>query len=86
MKINADPDCSECSGTGQVWCGDRHTGMAHPCTPCGSRAALTFLLDRIGSWTSARWDQHVRFEFGDEVADGLAALLQKSGVTPYRGH
>ena len=47
---------------------------ARGCTvenPRGSTAvkpALQFLLTRIGSWTHARWDQHLRDEFGDEKA------------------
>ncbi len=34
-----------------------------------AKPALQFLLTRIGSWTDARWDQHLRHEFGDEKAD-----------------
>ena len=33
------------------------------------KPALQFLLTRIGSWTHARWDQHLRHEFGDEKAE-----------------
>lgn len=36
---------------------------------------LDWLLTRIGSWTNARWDQHLRHEFGDESTDRLIAWL-----------
>lgn len=34
-----------------------------------AKPALQFLLTRIGSWTNARYDQHLRNEFGDENAE-----------------
>ena len=37
--------------------------------------ALQFLLPRIGSWTDSRWDQHLRYEFGDERAAPMIAAL-----------
>lgn len=37
--------------------------------------ALEFLLTRIGSWTSARWDQHLRHEFGDGRAEPMIRAL-----------
>jgi len=37
--------------------------------------ALRFLLTRIGSWTNARWDQHLRHEFGDDRAGRMIAAL-----------
>lgn len=39
--------------------------------------ALAFLLTRIGSWTNARWDQHLRYEFGDTLANQMIAALKK---------
>lgn len=50
------------------------------CPRCAARTALAFLLIRIGSWTSARWDQHVRHEYGDEVADLLINMLEKAHI------
>lgn len=47
--------------------------------------ALAHLLVRIGSWTSSRWDQHVRHEYGDEVAEDLDRLLDDLGV-PYKAY
>lgn len=44
---------------------------------CTVEAALAFLLTRIGSWTDARWDQHLRHEFGDEAAGRMIAALKK---------
>lgn len=40
--------------------------------------ALRFLLDRIGSWTNARWDQHLRHEFGDDRATKMIAALTEA--------
>jgi hypothetical protein len=36
---------------------------------------LHWLLVSIGSWTHARFDQHLRYEFGDEAADACLAWL-----------
>lgn len=36
---------------------------------------LGFLLLRIGGWTQARWDQHLRYEFGDDVAGPVIVWL-----------
>jgi len=79
-NIIPNPLCRECKGTGAVHCGDNNTGMSHPCTTCGTRTALAFLLVRIGSWTDARWDQHVRYEFGDDIANALARMLDDARV------
>lgn len=40
------------------------------------KPALQFLLTRIGSWTAARWDQHLRDQYGDEKADPMIAALE----------
>lgn len=80
MQLITRKDCDECHGQGVVWLGDRHTGQAHRCHKCGARTALAFLLVRIGSWTSARWDQHVRTEFGDDIADALIKMLDSAEI------
>lgn len=49
------------------------------------RKALETILTRIGSWTSSRWDQHLRHEVGDEDANAIIAWLAKHGINPYRG-
>ena len=36
-----------------------------------ARLAVDWLLTRIGSWTSARWDQHLRDHVGDEATDRI---------------
>lgn len=46
---------------------------------------LTWLLDRIGSWTDSRWDQHARSQYGDEAVNELVKQLEARGVKPYRG-
>jgi hypothetical protein len=43
---------------------------------------LDWLLTRVGSWTSARFDQHARHEFGDEATDRFLAWLREQGVKP----
>ena len=43
-------------------------------TPIGR---LLWLLVRIGSWTDARWDQHLRDEFGDMDADETIEVFSK---------
>jgi hypothetical protein len=72
VEIIASEDCDECQGSGR--------GLEGPCIGCGERTALAFLLTRIGSWTNARWDQHVRYEFGDDIADALFGTLAQLGV------
>lgn len=57
--------------------------------------ALDWLLTQIGSWTNARWDQHLRHRFGDVRADeiieafgykkslaGEAPVARAKGVAP----
>lgn len=48
------------------------------------KRGLEFLLIRIGSWTSARYDQHLRHEMGDEAADEVIAWLGER-VSPSLG-
>lgn len=40
-----------------------------------TQIGLAFLLNRIGSWTEARWDQHLRHEFGDDIANLMIAEI-----------
>lgn len=49
------------------------------------RGGLTKILVRIGSWTSSRWDQHLRWEIGDEDTDVIVAWLKSHGIEPSRG-
>lgn len=39
---------------------------------------LQLLLERFGSVTNARWDQHVRYMFGDEVAEEIIRAVMKA--------
>lgn len=39
---------------------------------------LDFLLTRIGSWTNARWDQHLRYEYGDEKAGPVIDAIRRA--------
>ena len=51
--------------------------------PDDVRKMLGFLLGRIASWTSARWDQHVRYEIGDGRAEDVFRwLAERCGVEP----
>lgn len=45
--------------------------------------ALGMLLTRIGSWTNARWDQHVRNEFDDETADIIIREIAMIATLPH---
>lgn len=42
------------------------------------RMAVAFLLTRIGSWTHARWDQHLRNEVGDEAANEAIEWIEET--------
>ena len=47
------------------------------------RLALDFLLTRIGSWTHARWDQHLRSEIGDVSADAVIEwIVENLDIVP----
>lgn len=43
-----------------------------------ARLSVAFLLTRIGSWTSARWDQHLRNEIGDAAADEAIRWIERT--------
>lgn len=63
---------------------NHHCPPYHDC-PRKPDKALEFLLVRIGSWTNARWDQHIRHEMGDQAADDLIRYLDEQGIRPSRG-
>ena len=46
------------------------------------REAARKVLLKIGSWTSSRFDQHLRYEVGDEDADAVLRALNVLGVLP----
>lgn len=52
-------------------------------TPAAVVQGLQFLLTRIGSWTESRWDQHLRYQIGDEHAETVIAWLAERGVLPH---
>jgi hypothetical protein len=77
--------CRTCGSAGHIWVGGEwvrgeNTGTKARCPECAARTAIAFLLTRIGSWTNARWYQHVRFEYGDDVADVLIDKLREWNV------
>lgn len=47
--------------------------------------AVVFLCAKISSSTHARWDQHLRNEYGDEKTDKIIAWLHERGIRPWRG-
>lgn len=53
--------------------------------PASVRHSLVFLLTRIGSWTNARWDQHLRSRYGDEATNEVIAWLKANGIHAPRG-
>lgn len=44
------------------------------------REAIIHLFLSIGSWTSSRWDQHLRYEYGDEKTDKIISWLIAEGI------
>lgn len=44
------------------------------------RLAVGYLLTRIGSWTSSRFDQHLRHDVGDRDADAILVWLSAQGI------
>lgn len=59
----------------------------------GQKRSFARLLVRIGSWSGARWDQHLRYDSGDEDADAIIAwaraalapeLEEEEGGRPWR--
>lgn len=87
MSIVIPGPCRDCGSAGVIPVGEpphyrrgELISPTRPCPGCAARTALAFLLVRIGSWTSARWDQHVRDEYGDEVAERLIRLLDEAFV------
>jgi hypothetical protein len=51
--------------------------------PSAVSRGLTFLLTRTGSWTSARWDQHLRDHLGDAPTEEVIRWLAERGILPY---
>lgn len=80
MSIIVNAHCRDCLGKGLVHLGDNNTGRDHECTSCATKTALAFLLTRIGSWSNARWDQHVRYEYGDDVANAMVRMLAAADI------
>ncbi len=46
------------------------------------RSAFARMLCFIGSWTNARYDQHLRYDVGDEDADAIINWLHAEGINP----
>lgn len=49
-----------------------------------AQEALLWLLMRVGSWTNARWDAHIRHEFGDAIADEVMEAVSEITTCPPR--
>lgn len=88
QDVPAVAECIECvevrtiddRHTDAGWLRDEHAVAVRTSGRASGRnleTALAFLLTRIGSWTDARWDQHLRHEFGDELANVMIAALKK---------
>lgn len=56
----------------------RPDAQAAPIMPASGRLAVQFLLTRIGSWTHARWDQHLRNEIGDAAANVAIRWIEEA--------
>ncbi len=77
QHANVEMNALRPSGAGK---GD---GEGSPPVSHVERIALNFLLTRIGSWTHARWDQHLRERFGDEHTETVIRWLAERGIRPY---
>lgn len=44
------------------------------------RDGVVHLFLSIGSWTNSRWDQHLRYEYGDEKTDKIIQWLIAEGI------
>ena len=44
------------------------------------RDGIVHLFLSIGSWTNSRWDQHLRYEYGDEKTDKIVQWLIAEGI------
>lgn len=47
------------------------------------KRALEDLLVKIGSWTPARWDQHLRYDVGDADTDAIVLWFRYHGMNPF---
>jgi hypothetical protein len=79
------PPCASCGKPMFVTTTGAHlvSTVHHVCERSPERM-LSWLLNRIGSQTDARFDQHLRHEFGDEATKELLAWLKKHGVKGLR--
>jgi hypothetical protein len=51
--------------------------------PCEVEEGIQYLLRHIGSLGDARWDQRLRYEFGDEKAEVTIRWLENNlGIKP----
>lgn len=61
-------------------------GASGGARPAGSgvpdevRDGVVHLFLSIGSWTNSRWDQHLRYEYGDEKTDKIVQWLIAEGI------
>lgn len=46
--------------------------------------ALDYILSMVASWTSSRYDQHLRWKFGDEMTDRVLETLHSLGLLDRR--
>lgn len=64
-------------------CERHHPRVEADATPPAVAQGLVFLLTRIGSWTNARWDQHLRERLGDEHAETVIRWLAEHDIRPH---
>jgi hypothetical protein len=72
------PLCAQCAKAHRMGyrCGEEMAEWDAPSPTV--RLAVAFLLTRIGSWTNARWDQHLRHEIGDAAADAAIRWIAET--------
>lgn len=54
--------------------------LSEKVVPEDVRDGVIHLFLSIGSWTNSRWDQHLRYEYGDEKTDTIVQWLIAEGI------
>lgn len=82
-QVGGDPIVSERQKRDATAAHKEGVGGAVKATPPEVWQGLEFLLTRIGSWSNARWDQHLRERLGDEHAESIIRWLAARSIRPY---
>jgi coenzyme F420-reducing hydrogenase gamma subunit len=83
--VECEHDGEPCYGCATCFAREtvRVLDTADPPLTARQRFGLRMVLLRVCSWTSARYDQHLRYEIGDQDADAVISWLERHGLDPY---